>query len=94
MAVVLAYYGVDLRSSQITVGLGFYVLGLRLSSLLSRVTVGVRLTPPRISTLPPLAVPGLADIPIVRAAGENPRAVDTLGSTSSGGRETPSGEAS
>ena len=113
MALVLAYYSVDLRGSQITVGLGLFVLGVGLSSLLYRVVFGVRLTPPRVSTLPPLALPGLSDLPVVgpilfrqnvlvyaalllvpavhvllfktplglrlRAAGENPRAVDTLG---------------
>lgn len=113
MARVLAYYSVDLRGSQITVGLALFVLGLGLSSLLYRVTFGVRLTPPRVATLAPLAIPGLADLPVVgtilfrqnvlvyaalllvpavhlllfetplglrlRAAGENPRAVDTLG---------------
>jgi simple sugar transport system permease protein len=113
MAFVLGYYSVDLRGSQITVGLGLFVLGVGLSSLLYRVVFGVRLTPPRVSTLSPLAVPGLAELPVVgpilfrqnvlvyaalllvpavhlllfktplglrlRAAGENPRAVDTLG---------------
>src|SRR5260370_355188 len=113
MALVLAYYSVDLRGSQITVGLGLFVLGIGLSSLLYRVVFGVRLTPPRLTTLPVLVVPGLADIPVagpilfrpnvmvhpaplpvpavppvlfkpplglrLRAAGENPRAVDTLG---------------
>jgi simple sugar transport system permease protein len=113
MALVLAYYSVDLRGSQVTVGLGLFVLGIGLSSLLYRVVFGVRLTPPRVATLPPLAIPGLADAPVVgpilfdqnvlvyaalalvpavhvflfktplglrlRAAGENPRAVDTLG---------------
>jgi simple sugar transport system permease protein len=113
MALVLAYYSVDLRGSQITVGLGLFVLGIGLSSLLYRVVFGVRLTPPRVSTLPVLAIPGLADVPVagpivfrqnvmvyaalllvpavhlflfktplglrLRAAGENPRAVDTLG---------------
>jgi general nucleoside transport system permease protein len=113
LASVLAYYSVDLRGSQITVGLGLFVLGIGLSSLLYRVVFGVRLTPPRVATLPPLAIPGLADIPVLgsvvfrqnvmvyaalllvpavhlflfktplglrlRAAGENPRAVDTLG---------------
>jgi len=97
----------------VTVGLGLFVLGIGLSSLLYRVVFGVRLTPPRVATLPVLAIPGLADVPIVgsivfkqnamvyaalllvlvvhlilfktplglrlRAAGENPRAVDTLG---------------
>jgi simple sugar transport system permease protein len=113
MALVLAYYSVDLRGSQVTVGLGLFVLGIGLSSLLYRVVFGVRLTPPRVATLPPVAISGLADVPVVgpilfkqnvmvyaalllvpavhlflfktplglrlRAAGENPRAVDTLG---------------
>jgi simple sugar transport system permease protein len=113
LALVLAYYSVDLRGSQVTVGLGLFVLGIGLSSLLYRVVFGVRLTPPRVATLPALPIPGLADLPIVgpilfrqnamvyaalllvpalhlllfktplglrlRAAGENPRAVDTLG---------------
>jgi ABC-type uncharacterized transport system permease subunit len=113
LALVLAYYSVDLRGSQVTVGLGLFVLGIGLSSLLYRVVFGVRLTPPRVATLPAVAIPGLADVPVVgaivfkqnvmvytalllvlgvhlilfktplglrlRAAGENPRAVDTLG---------------
>jgi simple sugar transport system permease protein len=113
LAAVLAYYSVDLRGSQVTVGLGLFVLGIGLSSLLYRVVFGVRLTPPRVPTLPALALPGLGDLPVVgpilfhqnvlvyaalllvpavhlflfktplglrlRAAGENPRAVDTLG---------------
>jgi ABC-type uncharacterized transport system permease subunit len=65
MALVLAYYSVDLRGSQVTVGLGLFVLGLGLSSLLYRVVFGVRLTPPRVATLPPLAIPGLADLPVI-----------------------------
>ena len=65
MALVLAYYGITLRGSQITVGLGLYVLGIGLSSLIYRVVFGVRLTPPRVATLGPLPVPGLADIPVL-----------------------------
>jgi general nucleoside transport system permease protein len=65
MALVLAYYGVTLGGSQITVGLGLYVLGIGLSSLLYRVAFGVRLTPPRVPTLGAWPVPGLADIPWV-----------------------------
>lgn len=113
MALVLAFYGINLRGSQITVGLGLYVLGIGLSSLLYRVVFGVQLTTPRVGTLPSLPIPGLADLPVLgpvlfnhnvlvyvavllvpavwlalfrtplglrlRATGENPRAVDTLG---------------
>lgn len=113
MALLLAYYAVDLRGPQITVGLGLYVLGIGLSSLIFRAVFGVRTSPPQIPTLPTLPVPGLAELPLVgpilfrhtalvylalvlvpavhlalfrtpwglrlRATGENPRAVDTLG---------------
>jgi general nucleoside transport system permease protein len=113
MALVLAYYAISLRGSQVTVGLGLYVLGIGLSSLIYRVVFGVRTSPPRVTTLGPLRIPVLAEIPIVgpivfqqnllvyltlalvlalhlvlfhtalglrlRAAGENPRAVDALG---------------
>jgi ABC-type uncharacterized transport system permease subunit len=65
MALVLAYYGITLRGSQITVGLGLYVLGIGLSSLIYRVVFGVRLTPPRVATLGPLPIPGLAEIPVL-----------------------------
>jgi len=65
MALVLAYYAITLRGSQVTVGLGLYVLGIGLSSLIYRVVFGVRMSPPRVATLAPLPIPGLADIPIV-----------------------------
>jgi len=113
MALVLAYYGITLRGSQITVGLALYVLGIGLSSLIYRVAFGIRLSTPRAPTLGVVSVPVLADIPVLgpilfqqnvlvyvavllvpavhlllfhtplglrlRAAGENPRAVDALG---------------
>jgi general nucleoside transport system permease protein len=65
LAVILAYYGITLRGSQITVGLALYVLGIGLSSLLYRVVFGVRLSPPRLATLAPVPVPGLAEIPVL-----------------------------
>lgn len=65
MALVLAYYAITLRGSQITVGLALFVLGTGLSSLIYRVVFGVRLTPPRVATLGPLPVPLLSDIPVL-----------------------------
>ncbi len=65
MALALAYYGISLGGSQITVGLGLYVLGIGLSSLIYRVVFGVRLSPPQVGTLAPLALPGLAGIPVL-----------------------------
>jgi ABC-type uncharacterized transport system permease subunit len=65
MALVLAYYAITLRGSQITVGLALFVLGTGLSSLIYRVVFGVRLTPPRVATLGPLPIPVLSDIPVL-----------------------------
>jgi simple sugar transport system permease protein len=65
MALALVYYAVALRGPQITVGLGLYVLGIGLSSLIFRMVFGIRTSPPQIDTLSPVAVPGLADLPVV-----------------------------
>jgi simple sugar transport system permease protein len=65
LAAVLAYYSIGLRCSQFTVGLSLFVFGLGLSSLLYRIVIGVRLSPPTVPVLPPLAVPGLRDLPII-----------------------------
>lgn len=64
VASVLAYYAVVWRQEQVTVGLTLYVLCVGLASLLYRWVVGVRLTPPRVDTLPPVALPGLAQVPL------------------------------
>ncbi len=65
LALLLVYYAVALRGPQITVGLGLYVLGVGLSSLIFRVVFGVRTSPPQIQTLAPMPVPGLADLPVI-----------------------------
>ncbi len=65
MALGLVYYAVALRGPQITVGLGLYVLGIGLSSLIFRMVFGIRTSPPQIQTLPPVAVPGLVDLPVI-----------------------------
>ncbi len=65
VATVLATYAVTWRRDQVTVGLALYVLCLGLSSLLYRIFVGVRLTPPRVEALQEVPVPLLADLPVV-----------------------------
>lgn len=65
MALWLAYYAVTRRASQLTTGLALFVLGMGLASLIYRVAIGIRLTPPRIHTLPPLPIPLLGDLPMV-----------------------------
>ncbi len=63
LALVLAYFSITLRTSQLTVGLGLFVFCIGLSSLLYRIFIGVRLSPPQIGTLPPVSVPRLAQLP-------------------------------
>ncbi len=65
VAGVLAGYAVVWRQDQVTVGLTLYVLCLGLASLLYRAVVGVRLTPPRVETLPPVPLLGLSRLPAV-----------------------------
>lgn len=113
MGWLLAFFSIRLRASQLIVGLGLYVLGTGLPSLLYRLFIGVRLVSPQIPTLAKVEIPVLSKIPYVgtilfdqpylvyiayllvpivsfilyktkiglriRATGENPRAVDTLG---------------
>ncbi len=63
MALVLAYYAITRRASQITTGLALFVMGLGLSSLLYRIMIGIRLTPPRVAPLTAVSIPGLSAIP-------------------------------
>jgi len=65
MALVLAYYAITRRASQITTGLALFVLGLGLSALLYRVTIGLRLSPPRVATLPAVEISGLSAVPVL-----------------------------
>lgn len=65
LSLVLGYYGISLRAQQISVGLGLLVFGLGCASLLYRAVVGVQLTAPRIDVLPPLAIPLLAQVPVL-----------------------------
>jgi len=113
LTLMLAYFAISLRGSQVIVGLSIFVLGLGLSPLLYRLMIGVVASTPQVPTLPYLEVPFLGNIPFIgeaffrqnilvytsyvlvvimglflfktplglriRACGENPRAVDTLG---------------
>jgi len=65
LSLVLAWYAVTLRRDQITVGLTLFVLCVGLASLLYRIVVGVRFSPPRVPTLPDLPLPGLQSLPVL-----------------------------
>ncbi len=63
IALVLAYFSITLRTPQLTVGLGLFVFCVGMGSLLYRIVIGIRLSPPQIRTLPPVPLPGLARLP-------------------------------
>jgi simple sugar transport system permease protein len=65
VAAVLAAYAVTWGRDQVTVGLTLYVLCVGLASLLYRVFVGIRLTPPRVEALAEVPVPVLAGLPVL-----------------------------
>ncbi|MDR5683456.1 MAG: ABC transporter permease [Armatimonadota bacterium] len=62
---VLASFTTTLRLNQFVVGLALFFIGVALSTLLYKLTIGVTLTPPRIPTLPEIHLPGLGDIPVL-----------------------------
>ncbi len=68
IAILLAYFCVTLRASQLTVGLGLFVCCLGMATLLYRIFIGVRLSPPQIRTLPAVVIPRLAHVPVVGEA--------------------------
>jgi ABC-type uncharacterized transport system permease subunit len=65
MALVLAYFAITRRVSQITAGLALFVMGLGVSALVYRISIGVRLTPPRVPPLPQVPLPWLSDLPLL-----------------------------
>lgn len=113
VGLLFGWMSLTMQSNQITVGLGLLIFGLGAASLLYRAVVGITTVPPRISTLPTIRIPLLADLPFVgrvlfqhnafvylglltvipvwyvlyrtplglrlRATGENPKSVDSLG---------------
>ena len=60
-----AHFSIALRCNQIIVGLGIFVLGLGLSPLFYRLSIGLVKSPPQVRTLPSLKVPLLGDIPFL-----------------------------
>ncbi|MGE5623436.1 MAG: ABC transporter permease [Methanocella sp.] len=110
---IFAYLTVTLRANQMVTGAALNIFGLGLTSSMGRILFGVNTAPPQIAHFKPLAVPGLAGLPVLgpalfsqmppvylalflvfllhvflyrtpaglslRAAGEYPRAADTVG---------------
>lgn len=62
---VLAYATVTLKLDQFVVGLALFFTGLGASSLAYKLVIGVTLRPPLITTLRPVPIPLLSDIPLV-----------------------------
>jgi simple sugar transport system permease protein len=62
---ILAFFSVKMKTSQIIIGLGLLVLGMGLSSLIYRLFIGVQLVAPQIKVLPNLPIPLLSQIPFI-----------------------------
>lgn len=61
----LAYFTTTLKMNQFVIGLALFFIGLALSTLFFKFVIGVTLQPPLVPTLPDVAIPGLAQIPII-----------------------------
>lgn len=61
----LAYFTTTLKMNQFVIGLALFFIGLALSTLFFKVVIGVTLQPPLIPTLQDIAIPGLAQIPLI-----------------------------
>ena len=60
-----SYFTTTLKMNQFVVGLALFFVGLGLSTLAFKLTIGVTLTPPQIPTLNKVPIPLLSQIPIV-----------------------------
>ncbi|MBW7882378.1 MAG: ABC transporter permease [Caldilineaceae bacterium] len=63
--VAFTYFTSTLKLDQFVIGLALFFLGLGLSSLLYKITIGVTLQPPTIPTLRAYPVPLLSDLPVL-----------------------------
>jgi len=61
----LAFFTTTLKMDQFVIGLALFFIGLALSTLFFKFVVGVTLQPPIIPTLQDIALPGLAQIPVL-----------------------------
>jgi ABC-type uncharacterized transport system permease subunit len=62
MGLAMAYVSIDLQAEQGISGIGFYLFGLGMSTLLFQMLVG---TVETVSGFPPIHIPVLSDIPVV-----------------------------
>ncbi len=62
---VLAYFTTSLKLDQFVTGLALFFVGIGLSTLLPKLSIGITLSPPLIPTLKEVPIPGLSQIPIL-----------------------------
>lgn len=65
LGLVLAFYTVTLSSNQVVVGVAINLLAVGATSFAYRAVFGMGAAQPRVSSFAPVAIPGLADIPIL-----------------------------
>lgn len=61
----LAYFTTHLKMDQFVIGLALFFIGLGLSTLLPKLTIGITTSPPLVPTLPGIPIPLLSQIPII-----------------------------
>lgn len=61
---LMGFMSVTVKANQVVAGLGITILGSGLSTLLFRLTFGLRTTPPTIDIFPAAPIPVLSDLPV------------------------------
>ncbi|MEI7884472.1 MAG: ABC transporter permease [Clostridia bacterium] len=65
IALVFAYLTITVKADQVVVGTAINILGLGLTTTLSRVLFGLNTAPPKISSFSPIEIPILSKIPVL-----------------------------
>jgi general nucleoside transport system permease protein len=65
MGLLMGFMSVTAKVNQVVAGLGITILGTGLSTLLFRLTFGLRSSPPTLDTFPTLPIPLLGKVPVL-----------------------------
>lgn len=78
MGLLFAFTTITLRADQVVIGAAFNILGLGLTTTLSRVIFGVNTAPPKIDAFTNISIPVLSKIPVIGQVLFNQNAVTYL----------------